>query len=53
MPLHHCRVQRVFGHGQGADNNSQGTLFTVSHLYLMITAAYKSCVVNHFYVHLV
>jgi len=29
MPLHHCRVERVFGQDHGADNNGQGTLFSV------------------------
>jgi len=29
MPLHHCHVQRVFGHSHGAGSNGQGTLFSV------------------------
>jgi len=29
MPLHHCRVERVFGQGHAADGNAQGMLFSV------------------------
>ena len=29
MPLHHCRVERVFGQCHEADNTEQGTLFSV------------------------
>ena len=31
MPLHHCRVEHVFGQGHGADGNAQGMLFSVRH----------------------
>ena len=37
MPLHHCRVERVFGQGHGAESNGQGTLFSVRHLVITIS----------------
>lgn len=40
MPLHHCRVQRVFGQRHGTDN--AGTLFSVwqQNINILYTVAY-------------
>jgi len=52
MPLHHCRVERVFGHGHGADSSGQGILFSVRHIFFAVNMAFKFCIVNYFCVYL-